>query len=85
MSDPVKPPATTPDPAAVWWGSQQPAQHQQQQPGADYRPFQSFAQNQQARETEWRWRYSRWTGVMYGPIPVGLIIGLPILIAFWSR
>ena len=21
----------------------------------------------------WHWRYSRWTGIMYGPIPVGII------------
>jgi len=24
--------------------------------------------------TEWRWSYSRWIGVMYGPIPVGVIV-----------
>ncbi len=23
---------------------------------------------------EWRWRYNRWIGVMYGPIPVGAIV-----------
>ena len=22
----------------------------------------------------WRWRYSPWVGVMYGPIPVGVIV-----------
>jgi hypothetical protein len=24
--------------------------------------------------TEWKWSYSRWVGVMYGPIPVGIIV-----------
>jgi hypothetical protein len=24
--------------------------------------------------TEWKWRYSGWVGVMYGPIPVGVIV-----------
>ena len=23
---------------------------------------------------EWKWHYSRWTGVMYGPVPVGIIV-----------
>ena len=27
-----------------------------------------------AASTEWKWRYSRAIGVMYGPIPVGLIV-----------
>lgn len=22
----------------------------------------------------WKWSYSRWVGVMYGPIPVGVIL-----------
>lgn len=26
------------------------------------------------KERDWRWRYSAWIGVMYGPIPVGLIV-----------
>jgi len=26
------------------------------------------------RSKEWKWRYSRWTGVMFGPIPVGIIV-----------
>ena len=24
----------------------------------------------------WRWKYSRWFGVMYGPVPVGWIVVL---------
>lgn len=27
-------------------------------------------------QSEWRWHYSFWTGIMYGPIPVGIIIVL---------
>lgn len=24
--------------------------------------------------SQWRWGYSRWIGVKYGPIPVGVIV-----------
>ncbi len=24
--------------------------------------------------SEWKWSYSRWVGVMYGPVPVGVIV-----------
>lgn len=27
-----------------------------------------------APDTKWRWHYSRFVGVMYGPIPVGVIV-----------
>ena len=31
----------------------------------------------------WHWHYSRWIGVMYGPIPVGLIIvGIGAIVYF---
>jgi len=26
------------------------------------------------KETDWKWRYSLATGIMYGPIPVGIIV-----------
>jgi hypothetical protein len=26
--------------------------------------------------SQWKWRYSRWTGVMYGPVPVGVIVAV---------
>src|ERR1700730_16207018 len=29
---------------------------------------------QNVQETTWQWRWSRYTGNMYGPIPVGLIV-----------
>jgi hypothetical protein len=25
-------------------------------------------------DSEWKWHYSGWTGIMYGPIPVGIIL-----------
>lgn len=31
---------------------------------------------------EWRFSYSRWTGVWFGPIPVGLIVGGVIAIGW---
>ena len=33
----------------------------------------------------WRWGWSAWIGIHYGPVPVGLLIGLPILIALGLR
>jgi hypothetical protein len=29
----------------------------------------------------WRWSWSIWVGIKYGPVPVGLIVALPIIIA----
>jgi len=34
--------------------------------------------------TEWKWGYSRWIGIHYGPIPVGIIIAVIVLIAWKS-
>ncbi len=34
--------------------------------------------------SEWRFHYSRWFGIMYGPIPVGVILVLIGLIIYWS-
>ena len=31
---------------------------------------------------EWKWSYNRWIGIMYGPIPVGIIIAVIALIAY---
>lgn len=25
-------------------------------------------------QTPWKWRYSGWVGLVYGPIPVGIIL-----------
>jgi hypothetical protein len=33
-------------------------------------------------KTDWKWRYSIWTGVMYGPIPVGFIVVITLVICF---
>ena len=33
---------------------------------------------------EWKWRYSRIAGVMYGPIPVGIIVVAIGLIAYYA-
>ena len=46
------------------------ATHAQGMP-ASYQPP---AVNIAPPSTEWRWRYSQWVGVMYGPIPVGIIV-----------
>ena len=31
---------------------------------------------------EWKWRYSMWTGIMYGPIPVGIIFVATVLVGY---
>lgn len=34
-------------------------------------------------ESQWRWPYSRWMGIMYGPIPVGVIV-VGVGVVVWS-
>ena len=34
---------------------------------------------------DWKWSWNPMIGIMYGPIPVGLIIAVPILIAVFAR
>ena len=44
----------------------------------------SFFQKGEAMEGGWRWRYSRFAGVMYGPIPVGFIVAGIALAVYWA-
>lgn len=62
-------PSQSKDPAEVWWGG-----------AAGQRQHQMPAIEPQVEEA-WRWGYSAWIGITYGPIPVGLLIALPILLA----
>ncbi len=40
----------------------------------------------QPNQEPWRWSYSGWVGVMYGPVPVGIIaVALIALIYFGSQ
>ena len=39
--------------------------------------------DQRDKGTDWKWRYSMWTGIMYGPIPVGFIIMIILVVYFW--
>ena len=42
-------------------------------------------QHESRPDTEtWRWHYSPLVGVMYGPIPVGLFIAVPLLLVVLS-
>jgi len=34
--------------------------------------------------SKWKWKYSRWTGVMYGPIPVGIIIAAIAFVVYYT-
>ena len=43
--------------------------------------------NQGDNGVQWRWSYNRWIGVMYGPIPVGIIVvgvGAGVYFAFFQ-
>ena len=31
----------------------------------------------------WEWRWSPWIGITYGPIPIGMIVGIPLLLLVW--
>jgi len=37
---------------------------------------------QKPKKAEWKWRYTFFTGIMYGPIPVGIIILITFLIGY---
>jgi hypothetical protein len=58
------------DPAKLWWTDAAPKVERSQY----------VAPPPTVVEEPWRWRYSAWVGIMYGPIPIGLIIGLPLLL-----
>ncbi len=32
----------------------------------------------------WKFGWNRWIGIMYGPIPIGLIVGAIVLIAVYA-
>lgn len=37
-------------------------------------------------EQAWKWSYSRWLGIMYGPIPVGVIVvGIGLIIYYAAQ
>ncbi len=69
MTDPT---TTESDPVATW-ASAAPRTPSQPEPAAE--PI----------AVSWRWGWSPWIGIHYGPVPVGLIIGIPILIALGVR
>lgn len=64
------------DPADVWWNDARGNRAAMPEPQPVAPPV---------LEEPWRWRYSAWIGIMYGPIPVGLIIGIPLLFALMAR
>ena len=37
------------------------------------------------QKPEWKWSWNPMIGVMYGPVPVGLLIAIPILIAIFAK
>jgi hypothetical protein len=54
-----------------------PQQQGYQQPPMGY----GYTQPPPPTTTEWKFGYSRWIGIHYGPIPIGIIIAVIILIA----
>jgi hypothetical protein len=54
----------------------------QQQPPMGYGNTPSL---QPPTPAPWKWGYSRWVGIHYGPIPVGIIIAIIVLIAYSSN
>ena len=35
-------------------------------------------------EGGWNWHYSAWTGIMYGPIPVGIILLVVAAVVYFA-
>jgi hypothetical protein len=58
-----------PDPAAIWWNARHEA------PLVAPPPI----------DPPWRWSWSPFIGIKYGPIPVGLFVAIPLLIAYCAR
>ncbi len=42
----------------------------------------SHMDKHESKETDWKWRYTFWTGIMYEPIPVGIIILATLCVCF---
>ena len=64
---------TTPsvsDPSVTAWSSLAPSRTVPAPPVAEEPP-----------QNEWRWGWSPWIGIHYGPIPVGILIAIPLIIA----
>jgi hypothetical protein len=70
MNDANQTSSTFADPAVDAWSSLAP-QHAVPSPPIAEEP----------RQHEWRWGWSPWIGIHYGPIPVGLLIAIPLIIA----
>ncbi len=58
------------DPAVAAWNS-----------AAPQNPLAAAEADAPAPSPPWRWGWNWFIGIHYGPIPVGMIIGIPILIA----
>lgn len=63
------------DPSELWWGPT----FQGSQPNVP-----AIQEASPPRVEPWRWRYSPLVGIMYGPIPVGLIIAIPFVLSLLS-
>jgi hypothetical protein len=57
--------------ARIWWRADQVPE-----PGSELEP-----ELEPEVAEAWKWRWSPWIGITYGPIPIGIIIGIPLLIA----
>lgn len=77
MNTPLEPQQTAhypsePDPAAVWAAAA--PRTNALSPEPIHEPLRNLAPS-------WRWGWNWLIGVHYGPVPVGLLIAIPILIA----
>jgi hypothetical protein len=61
------------DPAAIWWGSPGHSQRPMPEPMPPMPP------------PLWNWSWSPLIGIKYGPVPIGLIVAIPILIWVLAR
>jgi hypothetical protein len=73
-----KPAAAPVDPAAVW-DSAKPQPSSAQGRHDDLPPISPLASS-----PAWQWGWKWWCGIHYGPIPVGMLIAIPLLIAMRS-
>ena len=66
------------DPAHVWWTQAQPSTFVTSPPPPLAQAVPAIA------APAWRWGYSRFIGITYGPIPVGLVIAALLLMVRYA-
>jgi hypothetical protein len=78
------PPSAHPNPASVNSAMVQSAPYPSSPSPYPMQPQSFGSQAPLPPQVAWKWTYSGWIGIMYGPVPVGIILGIIVLIAIYA-